>query len=86
MAEHAKHDGTSIFPCVDTIARLAGKTRRAVQYNLTELCELGVLVPETKRTGGRSKSTRYRLDVDALPASDEAVDERGAIECTVWCR
>ena len=61
MAEVAKHDGSSIFLSVEEIGRRVGKSRRAVQYNLHDLCRLGVLVVENGGKGGKSRTTRYHF-------------------------
>jgi hypothetical protein len=78
LALFARDDGTEIFPSVGRVAFLIGKTERAVRGDLAALCEAGVLVPETPRTGGRSRMTRYRLAESALPQRDAWSHKRGS--------
>lgn len=57
----------NLFASREHIGWLIGKTPRQITSDLTALVKLGVLVEVTSRTGGRRRTTRYRLNVDALP-------------------
>ncbi len=67
FALHGRSDGTSIFPGVARVAKMVSKSARAVRNDLNELCERGVLVSLTPRTGQGGKPTQYRFRADALP-------------------
>ena len=66
LARYADDDGGSIFPSVARLASVLGVTRRAVQTQLTRLERAGVLTALTPRSGGRGRTTSYRLNADAL--------------------
>ncbi len=68
LADYARDDGTSIYPSVATMARRLSRTPRSVQKNLAKLRHMGILVVVLGGKGGRSKSTKYRLDISRLPA------------------
>lgn len=69
-ADHADHDGGSIWPAVATIAWKTGYTDRQVIRLTKRLREMGILVPE----GLSAKRTNvYRIDLDALPIRDRPV-------------
>jgi hypothetical protein len=58
LADHAKADGSAAWPSVDTIARHARMSRRAVQESLRRLEADGAIMP----TGRSSKGTTvYRV-------------------------
>jgi hypothetical protein len=70
MALFANDEGENIYPSVGRLAWLVSKTDRRVRADLTSLINMGVLIPTTARDGGgagRGRSTRYELDVSALP-------------------
>ena len=67
LALFASEDGRKIFPAVPRIAYLVGKSARQVRADVSELCDRGVLVPVTPRTGGFGRTTHYVLIEDALP-------------------
>lgn len=68
LARFADDDGGNIFPSLDRIAWLNGKTNRQVRRDIVELLSMRVLTATTSRAGGRHRTTRYRLDAAALPA------------------
>ena len=57
LALFANDDGERCFPSVSRIAWLLSKTPKNVSSDLTELCEVGVLIPLTPRSGGRGRAT-----------------------------
>jgi DNA-binding IclR family transcriptional regulator len=63
-ADHAKHDGTSIFPAIASIARKTSYSRRQVQRVTQELVEAGYLVADGHGPRGTNK---YRIPLEALP-------------------
>ena len=70
LALFADERGERVFPSVGRLAWLRGLSERAIQKHVSALRELGVLVPVTRGTGGRGRTTCYRVDVSALPARD----------------
>src|SRR5687768_918417 len=69
LANFADDEGGSIWPSLQTIARMTGRSTRQERMNLTALCARRVLVPVTPRLGG-SSTTLYRLDLDILNGAD----------------
>ena len=67
LSLYGDRDGTNIYPSVGRVAYELGISDRQVQRQLTQLVTIGVLVPETARTGGRGQTTHYHLDLDSLP-------------------
>lgn len=70
LADIGNDDGTSIYPSVAYMAWLLGRSTRSIQENLSRLRAQGVLVVVSGGTGGRSKSTEYRLLEASLPYRD----------------
>lgn len=68
LATYADDAGDRIFPSLDRLAWDLDKSERQVRSDLTYLVEKGVLIPLSPRTGGAGITTRYRLDVAALPS------------------
>jgi len=62
LAEHADHDGTSIFPSVETVAKLTRQSERTVQYHLRSMQESGWLLLVGNANGGRKKTREYRIN------------------------
>ena len=62
LADHADHDGTSIWPSVPTIAKLTRQSERTVQYHLSKMQESGWLLLVGNAKGGRKKSREYRIN------------------------
>lgn len=67
LASFADANGERIFPSLARVGWLIGKSERQVRSDVAALVGMGVLVEVTPRTGGRGRSTVYRLGVDALP-------------------
>src|SRR5690606_5683874 len=55
LADHARDDGTKVFPSVATIATHTGMSERQVQRILKELVEDGVLTIVAHENGGRGR-------------------------------
>jgi hypothetical protein len=68
LADHGQDDGTQIYPSVARMAWRLGRSTRCVQEGLSKLRKLGILVVVSGGKGGRSKTTKYRLEVSRLPA------------------
>jgi hypothetical protein len=64
----AREDGSGIYPSREYLAHLTGKNPRQLTRDFSALIRFGVLVKVTPRSGGRGRTTVYRLDGDALPA------------------
>ncbi len=77
-ADHADHDGKSIFPAVDTIAKKTGYHRRQVQRVTAELEQNGWMIPDGQGPKGTNK---WRIDLSTRdgkmsPLPDEGVASR----------
>lgn len=67
LADIGNDDGTSIYPSVDYVSWLLGKSRRSVQSGLSKLRRTEVLLVIRGGRGGRMKTTEYRLIEANLP-------------------
>lgn len=74
LAEQADSDGESIFPSVDLVATETRLKRRAVQYKISDLVDIGYLVL-VKKGGGRHRSNEWRIDVDWLMNQPDLVKQ-----------
>ena len=61
LADNAAHDGTSIFPGVDDLAKRSRLSRRAVQRHLQGMVSMGWLVVVHVTTGRRGDTNEYRI-------------------------
>lgn len=80
LALFANDDGERIYPSIPRVAWLLGKSARRTTADVTCLCNLGVLIPVTPRTGGggrRGRTTHYELDISALPCRDAWAPQPG---------
>lgn len=77
LATYADSDGNRIFPSVGRVAWEVGISRRQAQRHFDRLRRIGVLVPVSSGKGGRSRTTRYRMDEAAIPkrAAYESVSQ-----------
>lgn len=66
FASHANQDGGSIYPAIARVAMLTSRSPRQIERDVAKLLKAGVLVLESSRRGGRSKSAEYRLDSQAI--------------------
>ncbi len=64
LADHAKDDGSSIFPSVPSLAIKTRQSERTVQRQLRRLEALGWLIPVNNLHGGRYKSREYRISTE----------------------
>lgn len=71
LADIGNDDGTSIYPSVEYMAWLLGRSTRSVQCNLSKLRRLKVLEVVSDLKGGFRRSTEYRLIESALPAREK---------------
>lgn len=53
-------------PRIETIAEMVGRSKRAIQYALKELCEAGYIQPIRRRKGARQASNQYALALDGV--------------------
>ncbi len=80
-ADHADHDGGSIFPKVSTIAKKTGYSNRSVQRITRKLETSGYLVPEGGQKGGVGITPHWRIPmkddrIAPLPKGDNNGSER----------
>lgn len=76
LADHADHDGTSIYPSVETVAKLTRQSRRTVQYHLSKMQESGWLLLVGNAKGGRQKAREYRINPAWIESG--SLPEKGA--------
>ena len=62
LADHAEHDGTSIYPGVTSLARKTRQSERTVQYQLRKMEQIGWLMLVNNEVGGRTKTREYRIN------------------------
>jgi hypothetical protein len=72
LAEQSDSEGNGVYPSVDLVAVETRLSRRAVQYKISELVELGYIVL-VERGGGRNRPNRWRIDVDWLARQHDRV-------------
>lgn len=61
LADHAKHDGTSVYPSVDLVAWKTNYSKRQVQRIMSSLRKEGILV--IVREANRYRPREYRIDL-----------------------
>jgi len=64
FATFAADDGSRVWPSVKTVARMTGRCERSTHTAAAELRRRGVLIVEAP--SGRSRTTRYRLNLSVL--------------------
>ena len=62
-ADHADHDGGSIWPAADLIAKKTGYTKRTVQRLTRELEDLGLMLPVGDKKGGRARTNQWTMPI-----------------------
>lgn len=67
LADIASHDGSRIFPSIEYICWLTGKSPRAVHYQLRKLETMGVLDVVAEPTGRVGEYKEYSMNEDKLP-------------------
>lgn len=72
LADQADSDGNGVFPSLALLVTVTRLSRRAVQYRISELEELGYLVL-VERGGGRNRPNRWRIDMDWLANQEDLV-------------
>ena len=61
MVDHARDDGTSIWPSVDELARKTRQSRRTVQRQIAKMVASGWLEQVRTATGRRGLTNEYRV-------------------------
>jgi len=67
----AADDGSRVFPSVATIARKAGRSRRATQLAIQQLAAIGVL--EVVAPARQHQATHYRFHAAKMPLASDGV-------------
>lgn len=67
LADHADHEGGSIYPGLELIAWKTDYDERHIRRILNELVADKILVREYTSPGGNGANDRYRIDVERLP-------------------
>lgn len=62
-ADHADHEGGSIFPANATVAKKTGYSVRAIQRITRRLEESGFLIADGENVGGRHRSNRWKIPI-----------------------
>jgi hypothetical protein len=73
-ADHANHDGSSIYPAVETVAKKTGYNERTVQRATQELVKMGILI---KDGFGPKGTHRWQINKSwgGVPQSPQGVTE-----------
>lgn len=61
LADHARDDGTSIWPSIDELSRKTLQSRSTVQRQIAKMVQKGWLILLSDRTG-RGHTNEYRID------------------------
>ncbi len=93
LADCADHDGTNIYPSVETLAAMTHQSERAVQYQLRRMEESGWLILVNAGRGGRSSNRnganytrRYRISPEWLKGANFAPFQKGADGDSKGCK
>lgn len=79
LADHAHHDGTSVFPSIATLVDMTEQSERAVQYQLRDLEAAGLL--RKVRQASRYRPTEYAILIEALGVHDvHPTDEQPGVQ------
>ncbi|MFT3720403.1 helix-turn-helix domain-containing protein [Pseudorhodoferax sp.] len=70
LADHARSDGTHIFPKIKDLAEKTRQSDRSVQYQLRNMESTGWLQKVSSGNGGRSTSTSYRISPEWLAGAE----------------
>lgn len=62
-ADHADHEGGSIFPANETIANKTGYSVRSIQRITRRLEETGYMIADGENVGGRNRSNRWKIPI-----------------------
>lgn len=68
VADHAKHDGSDVFPSVARIAWKTGYSDRQVRRTMKDLRELGILI--LTKESNRYRPREYKIDIAAGKKKD----------------
>lgn len=72
-ADHADHDGGSVFPSLELVAEKTGYTKRNVRRITRRLEESGFLIPVGDQKGGRSATNEWRIPISGGLKGDTSV-------------
>lgn len=70
LADHAKDDGTRVFPSIESLITKTRQSRRTVQYQLRRMEEAGWLILVNSGNGGRNQSREYRISPEWISGGD----------------
>ncbi len=79
LADHAKDDGTDIYPSIGLLAWKVGLSERQVQRILRKLEQMQLIVPVAFASGGRGRATCYEMHVAAGPQKSPYQRQKGDI-------
>ncbi|MNM21173.1 hypothetical protein D3C81_315310 [compost metagenome] len=93
LADCADHDGTNIYPSIETLAAMTFQSERAVQYQLRRMEKSGWLILVNAGRGGRSSNRngvnytrRYRISPEWINGANFAPFQKGADDDTKGCK
>lgn len=72
LADHARDDGTHIYPSVNELANKTRQSVRTVQYQLQRMLASGWLIKCNAGDGGRGRTVVYRISPDWLKGANLA--------------
>lgn len=75
LADHARDDGTRIWPSNAELARKTLQSERSVQRQIAQIVERGWLIPVRKATGRPGGTNEYRINESWIRG--ESLPERG---------
>jgi len=90
LADHAKDDGTKIYPSIKSLAEKTRQSERTVQYQLRRMEESGWLILVNNGNGGRNQTREYRINPEWIKGADiapvQSTTEKGASDSVKGCK
>ena len=93
LADCADHDGTNIYPSIETLAAMTHQSERAVQYQLRKMEDSGWLILVNAGRGGRTPmrngtayTRRYRINPEWIKGANFAPFKKGATDDHKGCK
>ncbi|OJA82931.1 hypothetical protein BGV71_14250 [Burkholderia ubonensis] len=78
LADFADDNGENIFPSVETMATMTRQSKRAVQYQLKRMQEIGWLIKVANQGGGRGRACEYRISPEWIKGAELAPISSGS--------
>lgn len=78
LADHAKDDGTDVYPSIESLTEKTRQSRRTVQYQLRKMEEKEWLILVNSGNGGRNQRREYRINPAWIAGEDLPEKSKGA--------